>query len=148
MLSLKRGFTLVELLVVVSIIGVLASLALVSYTGTQKQARDTQRKSDLKQYQNALENYANLNDSFYPLQTSSVNLASVCASSLSLSSCPDDPRLAQGNENYRYQSNTSATIYVVWARLENVDEYWVSCSGGAVGTITPPLSVSEGNCPI
>jgi prepilin-type N-terminal cleavage/methylation domain-containing protein len=44
-----KGFTLIELLVVISLIGLLAALALVSYIGVQKQGRDTQRKSDLRQ---------------------------------------------------------------------------------------------------
>ena len=64
--KLAWGFTLIEILVVISIIGVLASLALVSFAGTQKQARDTQRKNDLKQYQTSLENFANNNSSLYP----------------------------------------------------------------------------------
>jgi len=49
------GFTLVELLVVISILGILASIALVSFTSSQMRGRDTQRKSDLKQISSALE---------------------------------------------------------------------------------------------
>ena len=51
------GFTLIELLVVISIIGILAGLTLSSYSGAQKQARDTQRKADLTQLKTALEAY-------------------------------------------------------------------------------------------
>ena len=49
--NIYKGFTLIELLVSISIVGILATLVLVSFTGAQKQARDTTRKSDLKQYQ-------------------------------------------------------------------------------------------------
>jgi len=42
----SKAFTLIEMLVVISLIGILAALALASYAGTQKQARDTNRKSD------------------------------------------------------------------------------------------------------
>ena len=51
------GFTLVELLVVISIIGILASIGLVAFNSAQARSRDVQRKSDLKQISSALELY-------------------------------------------------------------------------------------------
>ena len=45
------AFTLIELLVVISIIGILAAMVTVSFTASQRQARDAAKKSDLKQYQ-------------------------------------------------------------------------------------------------
>lgn len=51
------GFTLVELLVVIAIIGLLASLLVANTNGARARGRDTQRKSDIKQMQNALELY-------------------------------------------------------------------------------------------
>ena len=53
----KKGFTLLELLIVIAIIGILTALATVSYSSAQKKARDAQRKSDLKAIQNAMEQY-------------------------------------------------------------------------------------------
>ncbi len=54
---MRRGFTLVELLVVMAIIGVLAALGVGNYVSTQAKARDSQRKQDLRQLSNALELY-------------------------------------------------------------------------------------------
>ena len=60
------GFTLVELLVVAGVLAALGTLVMISFTGARSSARDTQRKSDIKQYQTALEQFANRNNSLYP----------------------------------------------------------------------------------
>jgi len=52
-----KGFTLVELLVVISIIGILSSLAIVSLNSARFKARDAQRLADFKQLYTALALY-------------------------------------------------------------------------------------------
>lgn len=54
-LKFQSAFTLIELLIVITILGVLASLTLASYGGAQAKARDGVRKSDLAQVKRALE---------------------------------------------------------------------------------------------
>lgn len=61
-----RGFTLVELLVAVGIIGVLASVSIVSVNSVRAKGRDAKRVQELKQIQNALEAFF-ANNSAYPL---------------------------------------------------------------------------------
>lgn len=51
----KNGFTLIEILTTMTIIAVLAGLALVSLQGARKSARDGKRKADLEQIRSALE---------------------------------------------------------------------------------------------
>ncbi|HBO64840.1 TPA: hypothetical protein DD425_02680 [Candidatus Saccharibacteria bacterium] len=51
----RHGFTIVELLIVIVVIAILASITIVAYTGVQANARDSIRKSDLASLQKALE---------------------------------------------------------------------------------------------
>lgn len=53
----RRGFTLVELVVVMAIIGVLATLLMVNFVNVSARGRDGTRKSDLQQMRTALELY-------------------------------------------------------------------------------------------
>lgn len=53
----RKGFTLVELLVVVSIIGILSVIGLTLYSGVKARARDAQRLDDARKIMIALEAY-------------------------------------------------------------------------------------------
>lgn len=54
---MRRGFTLVELLVVTSIIAVLSTIGITTYQEIQSKARDSVRKQDLNTLAIALELY-------------------------------------------------------------------------------------------
>src|SRR5690606_24488036 len=43
----QKGFTVVELLIVIVVIGILAALVLNTFAGIQQKARDTERKTDI-----------------------------------------------------------------------------------------------------
>ena len=53
----QSGFSLLELLVVIGIIGLLASIIVVNLTGARKRARDTKRVADIRNIQTANEDY-------------------------------------------------------------------------------------------
>lgn len=155
----RRGFTLIELLVVISIIGILAAMAMVSFTGPQRQARDSARKSDLRQYSTLLEEYANINSSLYPQRpdSSGVRASVTLCSDLSQTGCSEDQKYVSDNTfTYKYQTDGStsngaatATKYVLWGKLENSTDYWVVCSTGKVGAKAQSgFAVSGGTCPI
>ena len=58
------GFTLIEIIVVVAIIGILATVVIISLSGAQAKARDSQRVSDIKQIQSAVEMYHEVNNKY------------------------------------------------------------------------------------
>lgn len=55
----QKGFTIVELLIVIVVIGILAALVLNTFSGAQKRARDTERVGDINALATQLEVYYN-----------------------------------------------------------------------------------------
>ena len=71
MISLKKrdqGFTIVELLIVIVVIGILALLVITTYSGIQAKARNAKRGSDIKSLQTQIEAFFSQNG-YYPSQT-------------------------------------------------------------------------------
>lgn len=67
----KKGFTLVELLVIIAIIAILSVIGVTVFSGVQKNARDAKRRADLDSIRLALEIYKSVNGR-YPSPTNSV----------------------------------------------------------------------------
>ncbi len=128
----KQGFTLIEVLIVVAIIGILASVVLVGLGPLQRQGRDARRISDLKQAQAGLELYYN-KCGYYPgtaqaaatcgafsaLGSWAALQGSLTGSDIGVSNFPDDPN-ASANRSYCYTS-AAGTEYVIGARLDDAD---------------------------
>lgn len=68
MLSARKGFTLVELLVVIAVLGVLAASVLIAINPLEQlaRARDAGRKSSLAQLGHAMESYNTSNGKYPP----------------------------------------------------------------------------------
>src|SRR6185369_16260187 len=72
-LSLRQlGFTLIELMVVVAIIGILMAAGIVAFTNAQQNARDSRRRADIDAISKALEQYYQNNSYAYPATASSL----------------------------------------------------------------------------
>lgn len=65
-LNTVRGFTLMELLIAIAIIGVLAVIGVSSSSSYLSSARDSRRKTDLENIRTALESYRSNNSSYPP----------------------------------------------------------------------------------
>lgn len=64
----QQGFTIVELLIVIVVIGILALLVITTFTGIQQKARDTERTTDIKALHGQVEAYY-ATKGYYPTRT-------------------------------------------------------------------------------
>lgn len=64
--SAQRGFTLIELMVIIIIIGILAAIVVPSYQRYARNARLQNAQADLMQVQNMMEKFYAQNASFHP----------------------------------------------------------------------------------
>ena len=111
-----KGFSLLELLVVVSIIGILVSIGVVAFTTAQQQGRDSRRRADLKAMQDAFEQYKGAVGTYDTCAT----MANYDTGSGTLmpGGLPNDPRNS-GDFVYNTSTACSEESYCVCALLEN-----------------------------
>lgn len=118
MISYSKSFTLIEILVVATIIGLLAAGGVVFYTSFSKEARDSRRKADIEQIRAALEMYrSNSATSAYPPNADCSELSDdlVTGPTKYIGKIPTDPVTSK----YVYYCNVSATTYTLGVYLEN-----------------------------
>jgi len=108
---MKKSFTLIEILVVATIIGLLAAASTISYSQLSKETRNNRRKVDLDQIRSALEMYRSNND-VYPASLNDLTTPVVY-----LKSIPSDPK--SPTYSYTY-SKVSDVDYSLGAYLEGV----------------------------
>ena len=65
MIKIKKGFTLIELIIVVFIIGLLGTIVTISISGAKSKSRDVKRISEITNLQIALDNF-NIAEGSYP----------------------------------------------------------------------------------
>ncbi len=70
----SHGFTLIELMIVIVIIGILAAIAIPNFIGIRERARVSSVKSTMHTVQVATEDFASRNDGVYPANAASVTI--------------------------------------------------------------------------
>jgi len=108
----EKGFTLIEVLIVVFIIGLLASVVLVGLGAFRARGRDARRIADLRSIQNALELYYGKSTS-YPTGKFVDMKQNLLDGDIGVKNIPNDPL----GGSYQYGSNGQE--YVLGAKLED-----------------------------
>ena len=127
----QRGFTIVELLIVIVVIGILAAIVIVAYNGIQTRARDTSRDNAIATLKKTIEVYKTLNGSYPPACSAGDNQGCSTSSldaylSPYASKIPNDPQYP--TKTFSYVRGTPASdSYGIYVQYETKD----TCKTGA-----------------
>ncbi|MBI2051957.1 prepilin-type N-terminal cleavage/methylation domain-containing protein [Candidatus Roizmanbacteria bacterium] len=133
---MNKGFTLLELMIVIVILGVLSSLITGNFLNSLKKGRDAQRKADLGNIQKALEMYYEDNRAYptslafggqlcYPGQNG-------CSTKIYMQKLPNDPKPGI-NYVYKIDPDGGGVYYQLYACLENDQQVLPYVSQNASG---------------
>ncbi len=120
---MKKSFTLIELMIIISMLGVLSASLAGNFITSLKKGRDARRKADLEQIQRALEMYYEDKKKYPTFNIFASNNSSLCETRIAsdcnpektyMQKIPNDP---VAGKSYEYQSN--GREYRLYACLEN-----------------------------
>lgn len=122
----RNAFTLIEILIVIVILGVLSTISVLALSGYRSKARDTQRLSDVRQIQFALDRYASDNGGKFPTDSEFIpggSLVSKNGHVVYMDVVPHNP-LPQTeancpNQDYRYVQGADGRSYSLTYCLSN-----------------------------
>lgn len=140
----SEAFTLVELLVVISIIGLMSSITVVSLNSARAQSRDAKRITEINRLQTALELYFDKNGTYPQINNASTSKkadgcgqgGSWCDLETELASfmnpIPRDPLGLQDDYRLYYDSdsNTNYSSYGIMARMEHGANFGLAVNDG------------------
>jgi prepilin-type N-terminal cleavage/methylation domain-containing protein len=125
--SQNLGFTIVELLIVIVVIGVLAAITVAAFNGVTNRSNDAAVRSDLKNFAKRMEQYKVENGS-YPAP-------SAFDSSLGIKFTKNAYGSDYQGGNARYCLNTSTDEFVMMSNSRS-GNYFIVQPGGVITSVT------------
>lgn len=117
-----KGFTLIELVVVIVVVGILIAFSAFSVNMSIKKSRDASRQNDLSNVKHALVLYYNDNNKF-PVQASGAtdtSILKVLVDNKYIASIPVDPLNSKNSQYfYRYYTDADGSNFDLEAKLED-----------------------------
>lgn len=134
--ALKKGFTLIELMVVIAIIAILSGILLANFAAARANSRDGQRISDMAQIQLALAGYFNQCNA-YPASLAVTATSATCPSGVNLgtfiSRIPTPPN----------QTGQSSYVYLTATANGTIDDYMLEATLEGKSTVSSESLTSE-----
>jgi len=142
----ERGFTIVELLIVIVVIAILATLVITAYNGVQQRARDAKRVSDVRAIQTAAEAFQSEKGNYPTLvelkaATNTVKLDSTLTANIDVA-----PVTSADKDKYQYyRCGTSATA-ITGVNLVYYEEAGSTTRTKSLGTVSGTVGGSSVTC--
>ncbi len=105
----KKAFTLIELLIVIAIIGLLATLSVIALNNARAKSRDAKRMADVKQMQTALELYFNDAQSYPDEDMINTDKTIKSGNNVYMQIVPTPPTPPAAHMQYTYTSSDTNT---------------------------------------
>ena len=142
--KMKRGFTLIELMIVIAVMAILIGIALPHFKGMQDEGNSAKAAAELRTLATAIESFCIHNNNQYPVQNetpSGVSGWQTDANSITtatptiVQTALTDPFKSAWEYNYATSAGSSSQYYIVFS---------AGPGGGATITGIDPCGVIEG----
>jgi len=132
----EKGFTLIEMLLVLTLIAAIVGIALPSFRSMQQEGNMTRAQGDLRTLQTATESYYIHNDNTYPTALSDLTSATPTV----VRSLPSDPF---SGSDYEYAVDGDDVYYIRSVGVDGTGDVTASASGVTVPADSDDVWVSN-----
>jgi len=114
--EMKRGFTLIEILIVIAVIAILMGIALPRFKGMQDEGNIAKVKGELRTLKTAVESYYIHNNNAYPATgAAALQTALASATPSIIDYVPTDPFSSSGADYVYVMGGTNSKYYIIYS---------------------------------